>query len=131
MAPAKCYDIANVDETQRSRVMSSIYRHKCDFTVLDLSAGTHQSTLDFFLMAHHKIVVITPEPSSVENAYRFLKASFFRKLRLYEYQLQLKTQIDELLNNRAAHNVKSPSGFDARAGQARTGARHQAQKYFK
>jgi flagellar biosynthesis protein FlhG len=77
-------DIANVDENQRSRIMSAIFRHKCDFTVLDLSAGTHHSTLDFFLMAKHKVVVFTPEPSSIENAYRFLKASFFRKLRRYE-----------------------------------------------
>lgn len=106
---SEIYDTANVDESQRSRVMSSIYNHECDFTILDLSAGTQQSTLDFFLMAQHKIVVFTPEPSSVENAYRFLKASFFRKLRRYEYQLQLKSQIDELLSNSAAHKVKSPA----------------------
>ncbi len=104
-------DVANVDELQRSRVMSAIFRYKTDFTVLDLSAGTHHSTLDFFLMAKHKIVVITPDPSSIENAYRFLKASFFRKLRRYEHQLQLKNQIDELLNNKAKHNIKNPADF--------------------
>jgi len=102
-------DIANVDETQRSRIMSAIFRHKCDFTILDLSAGTHHSTLDFFLMAKHKVVVFTPEPSSIENAYRFLKASFFRKLRRYEHQLQLKGQIDEILANRTSHGIKNPS----------------------
>jgi len=106
---SEVYDTANVDESQRSRLMSSIFRHKCDFTVLDLSAGTHTATLDFFLMAQHKVVVFTPEPSSVENAYRFLKASFFRKLRRYEYQLQLKAQIDELLAGKTNHSVKSPS----------------------
>jgi flagellar biosynthesis protein FlhG len=102
-------DVANIDEIQRSRIMSAIYRHKADFTVLDLSAGTHHATLDFFLMAKHKVVVFTPEPSSIENAYRFLKASFFRKLRRYEHQLQLKPQIDELLLNRDTHGIKNPS----------------------
>lgn len=102
-------DIANVDELQRSRVMSAIYRYKTDFTILDLSAGTHHSTIDFFLMAKHKVVVITPDPSSIENAYRFLKASFFRKLRRYEHQLQLKDQIDELLNNKSEHKIKNPA----------------------
>lgn len=102
-------DIANVDELQRSRVMSAIYRYKTDFTVLDLSAGTHHSTIDFFLMAKHKVVVITPDPSSIENAYRFLKAAFFRKLRRYEHQLQLKDQIDELLNNKGEHKIKNPA----------------------
>lgn len=105
---SEAQDVANVDELQRSRIMSAIYRHKCDFTVLDLSAGTHHATLDFFLMAKHKVVVFTPEPSSIENAYRFLKASFFRKLRRYEHQLHLKDQIDELLANRATHGIKNP-----------------------
>lgn len=106
---SEALDTANIDEAQRSRLMSLIFRNKCDFTVLDLSAGTHHATLDFFLMAKHKVVVFTPEPSSIENAYRFLKASFFRKLRRYEHQLQLKSQIDELLANRATHGIKNPS----------------------
>ncbi|MBX3020395.1 MAG: P-loop NTPase [Bdellovibrionales bacterium] len=106
---SEVFDIANIDEVQRSRVMSSIYNYKTDFIVLDLSAGTHTSTLDFFLMASHKVVVFTPEPSSIENAYRFLKASFFRKLRRYEHQLQLKEQIDELLGNRGAHGIRNPA----------------------
>lgn len=108
---SEVFDVANIDELTRSRVMSAIFRQKADFTILDLSAGTHHSTLDFFLMAKHKVVVFTPEPSSIENAYRFLKASFFRKLRRYEHQLQLKSQIDDLLGNRAANNIKSPADF--------------------
>lgn len=106
---SEVFDVANIDDAQKSRVMSAIYHNKADFTVLDLSAGTHQSTLDFFLMARHKVTVITPDPSSVENAYRFLKASFFRKLRRYEHQLQLKNQIDELLDNKNTHNIRNPS----------------------
>ena len=106
---SETYDTANVDETTRSRVMSAIFRHQADFTVLDLSAGTHLTTLDFFLMANHKVVVFTPEPSSVENAYRFLKSAFFRKLRRYEHQLHLKSQIDELLGNRNEHGIKNPA----------------------
>jgi flagellar biosynthesis protein FlhG len=106
---SEAQDVANVDELQRSRIMSAVFRHKTDFTVLDLSAGTLNSTIDFFLMARHKVVVFTPEPSSIENAYRFLKASFFRKLRRYEHQLQLKAQIDELLANRSTHGIKNPA----------------------
>ena len=106
---SEAMDVANIDELQRSRLMSSIIRYKTDFIVLDLSAGTHQTTLDFFLMAKHKLVVFTPEPSSIENAYRFLKSAFFRKLRRYETQLQVKTQIDELLAQRKSLNIKNPA----------------------
>ncbi|HMN69069.1 MAG TPA: P-loop NTPase [Bdellovibrionales bacterium] len=100
---------ANIDELSRTRLMSSIFRHKTDYVILDLSAGTHNATLDFFLMAKHKVAVFTPEPSSVENAYRFLKASFFRKLRRYEHQLNLKSAIDDLLDNREANGIKNPA----------------------
>ncbi len=101
-------DVANIDDSQRSRVMSAIFRNPCDFTVLDLSAGTHSATLDFFLMAQHKIVVVTPDPSSIENAYRFLKSGFFRKLRRYEHQLHLASQIDALMANREALKIRNP-----------------------
>lgn len=106
---SESFDVANVDELQRSRIMSAIFRYPTDFIVLDLSAGTHNSTLDFFLMAKHKVVVFTPEPSSIENAYRFLKAGFYRKLRRYEHQLHLKSQIDDLLSNKTEHKIKTPA----------------------
>lgn len=102
-------DMANINELQRSRLMSAIYRHTTDFIVLDLSAGTHHSTLDFFLMAQSKVVVFTPEPSSIENAYRFLKYAFYRKLRRYEHQLSLKEQIDAITAEKGESALKSPA----------------------
>jgi flagellar biosynthesis protein FlhG len=45
-----------------------------------LGAGTSVHTLDFFLLADHGVLVVLPEPTSVENAYRFLKAALFRRL---------------------------------------------------
>ena len=106
---SEAHDIANIDDAQRTRVMSAIYRNQCDFTILDLSAGTNHSTLDFFLMAQHKVVVFTPEPSSIENAYRFLKATFFRKLRRFEHQLHVKDAIDDLLLNRTRYGIRNPA----------------------
>src|SRR5262249_19072315 len=69
------------------------------------------STLDFFLMAKHHVVVFTPEPSSVENAYRFMKAAFYRKLRRYDYQLHIKNKLDEFLNAPNQSGIRSPADF--------------------
>ena len=102
-------DMANISQLQRSRLMSAIYKQPSDFIILDLSAGTHHSTLDFFLMAQSKVVVFTPEPSSIENAYRFLKYAFYRKLRRYEHQLNLKDQIDAIANEKGSSALKSPA----------------------
>ncbi len=100
--------IANLDDIQRTRLMSAIYRYPSQYIVLDLSAGTHHTTLDFFLMATRRLVVFNPEPSSVENAYRFMKSAFFRKLRRFEFQLRLKEYLDNLMENRVEKGIKTP-----------------------
>ena len=48
--------------------------------LLDLGAGTSFTTIDFFLYAPNKIVVLTPQITSIQNAYGFIKASLFRCL---------------------------------------------------
>jgi flagellar biosynthesis protein FlhG len=52
-----------------------------DYVLLDLGTGTGPATLDLFLAADIGIVVSTPEPPSVEGAYRLTRALFQRKIR--------------------------------------------------
>lgn len=99
-----CGDLSDI---QKSRLMSAIFNHQADYTVLDLGAGTHTTTLDFFLMAQEHIVVFTPEPSSIENAYRFMKAAFYRKLKRYDHRLDLDRVIQELAREKVI--IKSPA----------------------
>ncbi|NDG84299.1 MAG: MinD/ParA family protein [Proteobacteria bacterium] len=53
---------------------------KADFVVLDLGAGTNRYTLDFFNAADVRIITALPEPTSIENAYRFMKASYYQQI---------------------------------------------------
>lgn len=103
------FELANIDNRQRSRLMSAIFNLKADFVILDLSAGTHTSTLDFFLMATRKLMVISPEPSSVENAYRFMKAAFYRRIRRFEHQLHLNDLLNEMMTNKERYGIRAPS----------------------
>ena len=59
-----------------SRIISSI---------LDLGAGTTYNTLDFSSPPMWAFLVVLPEPTSIENAYRFIKSAFYRKLKNIEY----------------------------------------------
>jgi flagellar biosynthesis protein FlhG len=102
-------ELANISILEQSRLMSALYRIKADFTILDLSAGTHTSTLDFFLMAHRHIVALTPEPTSIENAYRFMKACFYRRLKRYERQLKLEDTIASLMMDSEKLKIKIPA----------------------
>lgn len=44
-----------------------------DFLLIDTSAGVAESTLDFVSAAHHTLVVITPEPTSLTDAFSLIK----------------------------------------------------------
>ena len=74
-------DAANPNYGQKMRFIRQLQSLEADFLILDLAAGTQTNTLDFFLLADEKVVVLAPEPSAVENAYRFVKAAFMRRLR--------------------------------------------------
>jgi flagellar biosynthesis protein FlhG len=63
------------------RLLRQVQGMDVDFAILDLGAGTHLNVLDFFLVSDHGILVLVPEPTAVENAYRFVKAAFWRRMR--------------------------------------------------
>ena len=52
-----------------------------DYLICDLPPGSGFIALDFFLVAHIGILVVVPEPTSVENTFRFIKSAFLRRLR--------------------------------------------------
>jgi len=72
--------LANPHFSQKIKLMTHLSRLDADYVVLDLGAGTSFNVLDFFLIAHKKIVVLTPEPTSIQNAYIFVRNAVYRKL---------------------------------------------------
>jgi flagellar biosynthesis protein FlhG len=50
--------------------------------VLDLGAGSSRHTIDAFWAAHRSVIVVLPEPTSIENAYQFLRAVFVRAIQI-------------------------------------------------
>jgi flagellar biosynthesis protein FlhG len=67
---------------RRVRLVRAMRALDADFVLLDLGAGTHSAVMDYFMVGDDGLVVISPEPTSVENAYSFLRAAFYRRLRL-------------------------------------------------
>ena len=74
-------DVANPRHAQKMRLLRHVQQMDVDYAILDLGAGTHSNTLDFFLVSDHGVLVLVPEPTAVENAYRFVKAAFWRRMR--------------------------------------------------
>lgn len=72
--------VANLSLSGKLDILEGIKTLPHDIVLLDLGAGTHFNTLDFFLGASRGVVVTTPEPTAVENAFRFVHAVYFREL---------------------------------------------------
>src|SRR2546425_1137052 len=69
-------DIESLKHFQKTRLLRVLINLAVDVVLLDLGAGTSLNVLDLFSLADRGLLVILPEPTSVENCYRFLKAAF-------------------------------------------------------
>jgi len=72
--------ITQITDGTKETLLDQIKKLNAQFIILDLGAGTSQYTLDFFNLAHAGIVTVLPEPTSIENSYRFLKAVYYNRL---------------------------------------------------
>ncbi len=74
-------EVANPRYQQKEALIRELRKLGADLVVIDLDAGAHLNTLDFFLMAADTgILVITPERTSIDNAFKFLRAALFRRI---------------------------------------------------
>jgi flagellar biosynthesis protein FlhG len=100
--------VANLKHMQKTKILSRLRELDADFILLDLGAGTTFNTLDFFISADQGILVSLPEPTSIENTYRFIKSVYHRKLKLAEDLLEIGPLIDEAMNAKIT-DVSSPA----------------------
>ncbi|MBL7687485.1 MAG: P-loop NTPase [Bdellovibrionaceae bacterium] len=102
-------NIADLNRDAKNRLIHGLRSLPTPYVILDLGAGTSENTLDFFLAADQKVVAVTPEPTSIENAYRFMKASYYRKLREAESELGIQSLIEAAMDSRNNLGIKSPA----------------------
>lgn len=97
--------IANLKHMQKAKILSKIRSLDADFVLMDLGAGTTFNTLDFFISADQGILTALPEPTSIENTYRFIKSVYHRKLKMAEDLLEIGPLIDQAMNARISNNA--------------------------
>lgn len=103
--------IANLKYFQKTKVIRNLSRIEADYVILDLGAGTTFNTLDFFVHAKRGLVSVIPEPTSIENTYRFLKCVYMRKLRTTSPELQHIVQDVLIQKHRGGRKIKTLAAF--------------------
>lgn len=99
---------ADAKSLQKRKLLRSIKGLESDYILVDLGGGNALSVLDFFLMSDGGILVVTPEPTSIENTYRFLKSAFYRRLRQAVTSFSAKNLIDEAMDRKNETGIQSP-----------------------
>jgi flagellar biosynthesis protein FlhG len=93
---------------RRVELLREVRQLPADYALVDLGAGTHPSVMDYFLVGDDGILVLTPEPTSVENAYAFLRAAFYRRLRLALTSEAVRELLRQAMDQGNERGIRTP-----------------------
>ena len=116
VSSANCsLEIANLFHAQKLKIIRAIQRLPYDYVLLDLGAGTNFNTIDFFLISNEGLFIFTPEPTSIENTARFIRAVYLRKVKQVLKQRAFFVIVKEIIANIKKKNatVKSADIIEA------------------
>jgi len=67
--------LANLGKFQRQRLLKEMQglENRSDLILIDTGAGIHSTVISFCLAADHTLVVTTPEPTAITDAYAMIK----------------------------------------------------------
>jgi flagellar biosynthesis protein FlhG len=100
-------------EAKKTSLVDELRKLPFDDIVIDLGAGTQDSTIDFFVAADEGILSILPEPTSVENAYRFIRAIFLYKLKKAPVPDGIKEVIEASMDQKNFLGIRTPADLFA------------------
>lgn len=72
--------MANPKYSQKLRLIKELRTLNADFIILDLGAGSSFTVIDFFLAVDEGLLIMSPEPTAVQETFDFLKICLMRKL---------------------------------------------------
>ena len=89
--------------------MAGAFRDQFVVDVFQAGAGTSFNILDFFLFSDHGMLVVLPEPTAIENAYRFIKSAFYRRFKkVVAHHKDVKEIIDTAMDQKNAAGLRTP-----------------------
>lgn len=102
--------MANLKHMHKNQIIRKLHELDADYILFDLGAGTAFNTIDFFITADKGVLVVLPEPTSIENTYRFIKSVFYRRLKMIDGVADIEHLITESMNAKLANGgLASPA----------------------
>jgi flagellar biosynthesis protein FlhG len=97
---------ANITHAQKLRIIRKLRTLHTDYVVIDVGAGVGYNALDFFELGQQRIIVATPQVTSMHDAYAFLKGAVLRTLRHHAARLPQADLLEPALTSKEGEKVK-------------------------
>ncbi len=92
-------ELANPNFAQKQKIINNLRKMDADFILVDLGAGSSYHVTDFFAAFPYGIIVTDGLPTSIENAYGYLKNGVIRGMvRLFPGNSELQNRIKSFTN---------------------------------
>ncbi len=103
---------------ERIRALKDAIRNlNAEFVILDLGAGTSPYTIEFFNLSDVRIITTLPEPTSIENAYRFLKTAYYQNFLDRPELAALRPLVESAMTPDGRSGIRSPQQLLIEAGK--------------
>ena len=86
----------NINYYKKLKLIKHIKAFNGKQIIVDIGTGTSYNSIDFFILSNPGILVVNPEPTSVENTYYFLKSCIIRILKAYIDYFQMKDLVKKI-----------------------------------
>ncbi len=121
--------LSEFGEADQRRFQSELSTLGVGTTILDLGAGSSLFNLDLFRSADHAVLVMTPEPTAVQNAYGFLRAAIYRRIRTgFQGEEGLHEIIEAAMNHRRPDQLSSVPSLVGEISRYNRAAAHRLEK---
>lgn len=97
-------DLINISSLEVARLMgaSSKIEENYDIVLIDIGAGVHSSVVNFIMACDEVIVVLTPEPTAIMDAYSLIKI-----LSNHKYEKNINLLINQVNSRQEGNSVAS------------------------
>lgn len=100
--------MADPDFPQRKRLLKEVWDLDASYILVNLGPGASSEILDFFSLSDEGVIMLSPEPVSVQGAFDFLRGFVYRRLAvLFSDNFALSALISEATDARGRNPVKT------------------------
>jgi flagellar biosynthesis protein FlhG len=100
--------LSNPKQSQTQKIIKHIRSLNADHIIIDLATGMAPSVFDFFLISDNGIILCTPEPTSLENAYQFIRGVFFHRWMNMATDKEIGKLIEVAMDANNSEGIRTP-----------------------